>query len=334
MGGWGRSWAATVVPALETVQAVGWVDATAQALEDARGTIGLPEERCFGSLQEALEKVEADAVLITAPAVVHAPIAIQALEAGLHVLVEKPFAPTLQDARRVVEVARARKCTLMVSQNYRFHPAPQLAARLVRDQRLGPVGAVHVDFRRDNVRVSPTSPHLSWPQPLLLDMAIHHFDLMRLILGREVRQMHCRAWNPAWSLYRDPASAVATIDFGEGAVVSYSGSWVSPGAVTPWAGEWRIECEGGEISFLSRGDAGVPDVVRVRRIGKRAQRLELPVLGHTDRLGSLNAFVEAIHSGVEPMCSGRDNLQSLEMSLAAIRSAQEERAVRPEVETV
>ena len=284
MGGWGRSWATTVVPGLETVQAVGWVDAIPQALEEARVTLGLPEALCFGSLHDALEKMEADAVLITAPAVVHAPIAIQALEAGLHVLVEKPFAPTLQDARRVVEVAHARKRTLMVSQNYRFHPAPQLVARLIRDQRLGRVGAVHVDFRRDNMRVPPSSPHLLWPQPLLLDMAIHHFDLMRFILGREAREMHCRAWNPAWSLYRDPASAVATIDFGEGAVVSYSGSWVSPGKVTPWAGEWRIECEDGEISFVSRGDVGVPDAVRVRRIGKRPQRLQLPVTAHTDRL--------------------------------------------------
>lgn len=331
IGGWGRSWAAEIVSHLGAVRAVGWVEANDQSLAEAQRTLGLPKEGCFTTFQAALENVHADAVLITAPAVVHATLAIQALEAGLHVLVEKPFAPTLQEASQVVEAARAANRTLMVSQNYRFHPAPQLVARLVREGRLGQVGAVQVDFRRGNVRPSPSSPHLLWPQPLLLDMAIHHFDLMRFILGAEALEMHCRAWNPAWSLYRDPASAVATIDFGQGAVVSYRGSWVSPGPVTPWAGEWRLECEDGEISFVSRGDVGVPDAVRVRRLGKRAQRLELPALAHTDRLGSLNAFVEAVQTGVEPMCSGRDNLHTLGLSLGAIRSAHEERLVRPEV---
>ena len=329
LGGWGKSWASTVVPKLESVRAVGWIDANPTALEAARQTLEFPKKHCFASLKQALEQVNADAVLITAPASVHAPIATLALETGLHVLVEKPFAPTLEQARAVVEVARVNKRTLMVSQNYRFQPAPMRVAQLVQEQVFGKVGVVYVEFRRDNLNMSPNSPHLFWEQPLLLDMAIHHFDLMRFILGQNALELYCRAWNPSWSLYRDPACAVVNIGFDGGTVLNYQGSWVSPGTVTPWAGEWRLECELGEISFSSR-DNNAPDVVRVRKHGKIARKLELEALEHPGRIGSLNAFVEAIRTGTEPMTSGRQNLGSLQLSLEAIRSSHENQVVKLE----
>jgi predicted dehydrogenase len=329
LGGWGKSWASSVVPKLESVRAVAWVDASPAALEAARQTLEFPQKHCFASLKQALEHVKADAVLITAPASVHAPIAIEALEAGLHVLVEKPFAPTLEQARAVVEVARAYKRILMVSQNYRFQPAPMRVAQMVCEQVLGKVGVVQVEFRRDNLNMSPDSPHLLWAQPLLLDMAIHHFDLMRFILGQNALELYCRAWNPSWSLYRDPACAVANIGFDGGTIVNYQGSWVSPGKVTPWAGEWRLECELGEISFSSR-DNNAPDVVRIRKHGKAARKLALETLEHPGRIGSLNAFVEAIRTGAEPMTSGRQNLGSLQLSLEAIRSSQTQQVLKLE----
>jgi predicted dehydrogenase len=271
--------------------------------------------------------LEIDAVLITASAVVHAPIAIEALKAGLHVLVEKPFALTLEDACEVIDVARVQKRTIMVSQNYRYQPAPQLVAQLVRDQTLGQAGVVHVDFRRDNMYPSPDLAHLKWAQPLLLDMSIHHFDLMRFILKQDALELYAHAWNPVWSLYRDPASATINIGFEHGAIVNYRGSWVSPGRVTPWAGEWKLECEHGEISFTSR-DNNAPDVVKIKKLGKRERKLELPELEFVGRAGSLNAFVEAIRTGTEPATSGRDNIKSLQLSLEAIRSAQEKRLIR------
>ena len=329
MGGWGRSWAESVVPKLKTVKAVAWVDTNPDALKAARNALKLAKKSCFASLQAALEVSEIDAVLITASAVVHAPIAIEALKAGLHVLVEKPFALTLGDAQAVIDVARVQKRTVMVSQNYRFQPAPQLVAQLVRDQTLGQVGVVQVDFRRNNMHPSPDMPHLQWTQPLLLDMAIHHFDLMRFILQQDALELYANAWNPVWSLYRDPASATVNIGFENNTAVNYRGSWVSPSPVTPWAGEWKLECEHGEISFSSR-DNHAPDTVKIRKFGKRERKLELPNLEFVGRVGSLNAFVEAIRTGTEPATSGRDNIKSLQLSLESIRSAQEKRVIQLE----
>jgi predicted dehydrogenase len=155
-----------------------------------------------------------------------------------------------------------------------------------------------------------------------MDMSIHHFDLMRFVLGQEPVSVYCHTWNPAWSNFAEPPAGVATITFDGGAVVSYAGSWVSTGAPTSWAGTWQIECAGGLVHWTSRGDGGPEaDTLTLRPHGKRARRVPLPPLPYADRAGALAAFVAAVRDGAEPPASGRDNLHSLALMFAAIDSA-------------
>lgn len=164
--------------------------------------------------------------------------------------------------------------------------------------------------------------HYAYRQPLLLDMAVHHFDLMRMLLGTEAVQVSCRAWNPPWSRFAEPAAAAATIDFEGGTVVSYRGSWVSPGPETAWAGEWRIECAAGEITWTGRNGSGAQgDTAMVRLLGQRARPLELPALPSVDIDASLASFVHAIRAGHADENAGANNLGSLALTLAAIESA-------------
>lgn len=323
LGGWGMLWSAVVRQARD-VELAACVDMAPAALAAASSRLGMPSERCFTSLAAALAAVDADAVLITATLAGHVPLALEAIEHGKHVLVEKPFAPSLAEARRVVDAADARGRILMVSQNYRFFPAVRVAAALVREGTLGPVGAVAIDFRRYANAAAPEGHrHYALRHPLLLDMAIHHFDLMRAVLGQEPRQVSCHAWNPPWSKFAEPAAADATITFDGGAVVSYRGSWVSPAPQTAWAGAWRVECAGGEIVWTSRnGRADSADRVTVRPLGKPARRVALPGLPALDQAGSLAAFAHAIQAGQPPESSGRDNLRSLALTYAAIEAAE------------
>jgi predicted dehydrogenase len=322
MGGWGLMWGATVRRSADA-ELVACVDLDPASLARAQEKLELPAARCFTSLTQALAAVECDAVLVTTFLPAHVPVALEALAAGKHVLLEKPFAPTLADARRVVDAAAANGKILMISQNYRFYPAVRTVTALVREGTLGPVGAVNIDFRRYANTAAPEGHrHYLLRQPLLLDMAIHHFDLMRMVLGQEPRQVSCHAWNPPWSRFAEPAAAAATIEFDGGALVSYRGSWVSPAPQTYWAGEWSVECERGQIFWTSRDNEGTGgDRVSVRLLGKPARRVKLPELPAIDQAGSLAAFAQAIGSGQEPESSGRANLGSLALTLAMIESA-------------
>lgn len=324
MGGWGQDWAQNIINSCADVERVACVDVFPATLSRIQAQFDLPADACFTSLDAALAAVDADAVLITTTLAEHVPLALQALAAGKHVLVEKPFAPSLAEAQQAVAAARTHDRILMVSQNYRFFPAPRAVAATIRTGALGAVGAVNLQFRRyANTQPRGNHRHYELRHPLLLDMAIHHFDLMRLVLNQEPTAVTCHGFNPPWSNFSDPAAASATIAFDGGVVVSYQGSWISTAPQTLWSGEWSIECADGVINWTSRADVGTAaDYVTIRRRGEPARRIAMPSLACHDRAGTLAEFVAAIRAGQEPECSGRDNLNTIALTFAAIESAQ------------
>lgn len=327
VGRWGLNWELEALPPVhETVERVAIVDAHEPTLANAQKKLKLPDSMCFASLDEAIDSLDAELVLITAPMVAHVPIAIQATEADKHVLVEKPFAGSLDEAREAVAVAERTRKTLMVSQNYRFYPAPRTVAQMVADDTMGDPGTVYIDFRRwSNDDEYEMNRHYQFPHALLFDMAIHHYDLMRMVLGQEAVAIYAQDTSPSWSKYDDEAEASLIVTFANGQIVSYRGSWVSSGAQTQWAGEWRMEFADGEVSWTSRAgmDATAPgEVVKVRRRGTDpvdVPLVDVPVRG---RSGALKQLVESIEQGVEPESSGRSNLGTIAIMEAAVKSAE------------
>lgn len=319
MGGWGRDWASTVVPAVPEVKPVGYVDTSPASLTTLVDQGLAAKSLCFSSPDEAIVATSPDAVLVTANLPGHVPGVRAALDAGLPVLVEKPFAASVQEAREVVDLAAERGLTLMVSQNYRFHPAVHAVRELTREGSLGTLNAISVDFRRTTAkRPAPVGrPVLS--DPLLGDMAIHHFDLIRAVTGANAREVVCRTWHPDGYGYGGPPAGAALITLENDLVVSYRGSWISSGPVTAWAGEWRMDFEHAEVTWTSRpdGSEGVTESVLVD-----GRPVTLPEPALTDRAGSLSEFVTAVRDDREPETSGRDNLASLAVTYAAIESAQ------------
>ncbi|HEV2475050.1 MAG TPA: Gfo/Idh/MocA family oxidoreductase, partial [Candidatus Dormibacteraeota bacterium] len=277
LGDWGRDWAWRIIPAVPEVEVVGYVDSDPGAFELLRARVAAPKQLCFGTLAEAIDAGEADAVLVTTTLAGHAPLIRASLEAGLHVLVEKPFAETLETAADLVARAAAKRRVLMVSQNYRFFPAPRVAAALCAGSDLGALYEVTIDFRRNNA--SPPKPRWrqhSDPQPLLVDMSVHHFDLLRMILGSEPDRMSCVTAGAGRGGFDGPPVAAGSILFGK-VPVSYRGSWISSAPITAWAGEWTMEFERGSVSWTSRGDEGVlADRLAITPRGRRRKVMKLP----------------------------------------------------------
>ncbi|NOK59893.1 MAG: putative dehydrogenase [Chloroflexi bacterium AL-W] len=324
MGGWGQDWLKNVLANFVDAQIVAHVDTSTVVLQQIQQRFKKSKEICFETLETACAAVDAEAVLITAALPAHVPVALAALQAGKHVLVEKPFTPTLAEAQQLVEMAQNNNRTLMVSQNYRFFPAVQAVTTLLKEKQLGTIGTVNVNFRFNMGTVLADGHHYYTSfYPLLADMAIHHFDLMRLTLGQDATQVSCVTWNPSWSKFIDPACAAATITFADGTCVNYRGSWVSTGAPTQWGGEWSVECADGEISWSSRASSEdvSGDWVKIHRTGATPQNLPLTKMFHTDRVGSLAAFIAAICTGQQPTCSGYDNLGSIALMHTVIEAS-------------
>lgn len=324
LGHWGFSWTKEVIPKVPNIHMVGYVDSNPEAIKRVQSELGIDEKRGFLSLEEAAGGVEADLAICTLRTEAHYPVVKRCLELGYNVIVEKPFASTIAQAKELVELAKANSRVLMVSQNYRFQPAPIAAAELIGAQKFGPVNLVSIDFRRH----APSQGYRYWdmPDPLLADMSIHHFDLMRMVLGDEPKRVSCRTWNPAGSPFGHHPTGVATLEFEKGTIVSYRGSWMSSGPATPWAGEWTMDCSEGEIIWTSRdhymGESG-PDRLALRERGGEAVSQPLEPVAFADRTGTLATIAKVIETGAVParFSSGEDNLHSLALVQATILSA-------------
>jgi predicted dehydrogenase len=324
MGIFGRNWATTIFPQVPEARLVACVDLRPDALAETV-RLGITEsDRCYEALSRALESVDADAVLVTTDPSTHVATTRQALEAGKAVLSEKPFATTVAEGEQLVEMADRLGLLVMVSQNYRFYPAVRYVQGLVAEGSLGPLVHVAVDFRVD-VGGEKSKAHHAWVEPLLADMSVHHFDLMRAVTGREPVSVQCRSWRAPWSGFEGTIEAIATIVLTGDVPVSYRASLVCPAKPTLWAGEWRMEFEEGEVWWTSRdnGSTSKEDAASVYRYeGSHAEsRVELPKVPFIDRAGSLAAFVGSFVEGRVPETSGRDNLATLALTYGAIESA-------------
>ncbi|HVX46847.1 MAG TPA: Gfo/Idh/MocA family oxidoreductase [Mycobacteriales bacterium] len=316
LGGWGRDWSKAVVPEVDTVRTVAYADPAAGALELLE--TDLPR---FTDVQKALAESEAEGVLVTSGVFGHVPVVQAALEAGKHVLVEKPFAPTVAEAEALVALAEKKSLMLSVSQNYRFFPAPIAVRELVAGGSLGKLHRIDLTFRR--LSSGGKSPHHQYDEPLLYDMSVHHFDLMRFVTGLPVERVYAETWNPEWSHFVGRSEGVATVRLAGDVGISYSGSWVSNGPATAWAGDWRMDFADGQIEWTSRNSDGVNgDHVWITQDGNTTE-LDLPDLRLYGRRGSLAAFAESVRTGVAPHNSGADNIGTLRLMLGSIESSRQ-----------
>ena len=324
LGGWGGNWATHVLPTHPDIEVVGWVEIAVEKRKSFAARLGALESRFHERLEEALAAGPVDAVTIAVPIALHEPLARQALEAGKHVIVEKPFTATMAEAKGLVALAEEKGLVLAVSQNYRFYPAAQTVADFAHRQVFGKLVGGKLDFRRNNIMAR--GGNLDWPNPMVADMAVHHYDLMRMIIGADPIDVSARSWNPENSPYRDDPCAAMTLSFPGNISISYRGSWVDAAPQTAWAGEWQLDFEKASVMWTGRGAEPWQtkvDRVAIKRTHDEPEEVALAPYPMHDRAGVLAALAQTIHTGVEPpyFPSGRANLGTLATIEAALQSA-------------
>jgi predicted dehydrogenase len=245
MGGMGGAWWRGPVRNSPDFDLVAAVDIAQKPLDEAGDTLGLPADRRFNTLEAALDKVQADAVLTVTPPVVHVQHAKLAFARGLHLLTEKPLGDTLENAKLMLKYARDAGKQLVVAQNYRFSPPIQRLKSLVNDKTVGPLGHGHLDFYIPADFTGTFREAMDFP--LLVDMSIHHMDLIRCITGKNIRKVTALSFRTEWSWYKHDPGLKMLLQLDDGIVFSYSGDWTAKGKPTTWNGTWHLQCADGAI---------------------------------------------------------------------------------------
>jgi len=330
MGGMGDAWIHAVLSA-QKVRYAAFVEinaATVKAQQQKHPALqGIP---VFSTLAEAVSTVKADGVVAVIPPQFRIETAAVAFNAGLPILAEKPLAFTLADAQKLVKMTEKSGLLYMVAQDYRYKETMQTLKNLLDSGAYGAVNAINITHF---VGMQLLGFHSQMPHPLLHDMSIHHFDLLRFFLGSEPETIYGQSWNPPWSGFAGNASAMALFGFPAGVKASYHASWVSNGMTNTWDGDWRFECEKGVIIMQQ-------DVISAQKrkgIEKDQDRfytyqppkpITLKKMRRSRQAYLIDQFYEAVTTGSTPPTVIQDNLKSLQMVFDVMQSAESGKVIK------
>ncbi len=323
-GGFGNAWVKALAEGKEDVEIAGLVDVSAKALSSAAEKLGVKTSNCHTDLAEAMKSLTFDAAILCVPPGVRPPIYRRLMEAGKHILCEKPLSDSMEAAREALALKRRTGVHFVVSQNYRYVGGNQALKATLSGGRYGRPGACQIDFflypRFFGFREE-------MPYPLIIDMSIHHFDLVRFILGADPVSVIGRSWNGPWSVMKGDASSSLIFELSGGVFCSYNSSWTTlrpPPHQTTWNGTWYIECERGAVVYKEDKVTGWTwqlDAKGQPSWGEAQPAGDAPAMGNS-QLHVLKQFVAQVRDGSAAPTTIEDNIKSVAMVFAAVKAFQ------------
>jgi predicted dehydrogenase len=329
-----------------TLQVAAAVDTRQEAAAHVLKAAGFSRQeqnniKIFTEYQTMLEEVRPDLVAITTPSGTHAKIGCAALEAGAHVLIEKPLALSLQEADQILELAGNKNRLVAVGHIYRFFPMIQAVQADIRAGRFGRVlyGDVKVRWGHDQTYYDQSAWRGTWSQDggALMNQSIHALDLMTWLLGQQVqtafgqifRKTHRMEAEDLGLAVLDLASDVQCLV--EGTTITDPRRQEASFFIRLTDGEIRAGILSGKphLEVYDRSGRNIAGQYTRQMFRKTLQREGLPGLlqlgnPHSALLADL---VDAIHHNRAPLASGESGREAVALVSAIYQSALEKRIV-------
>jgi predicted dehydrogenase len=281
--------------------------------------------RAYTDYRELLEKEKPDAVSIAVPTVMHEKVGMAALEAGAHVLMEKPIAATVEEGQRLIAKAQTTGLQLMVGHIVRFNPAIQA---LKQKLAAGELGRIFQVFCR---RAGPFPARIQ-DVGVVVDLAPHDVDLMRFLTGADPIRVYAETEQRLHTNHEDLLWGV--LRFADGITGSLEINWLTPTKVRETLvlgerGMFRVDDLTQDLYFFENAQAkdvqwatlqtlkGVSEGSMTRFAIPRFEPLK----------AELQSFIKAIQNGKPVPVSGEDGLAALRISLALVESGQTHKVI-------
>lgn len=307
---------------LAGVELVGAADPRASVRAKKEAKYGMP---VFEDYRRMLDELKPDAVIAAVPTDMHADVSIEALERGCHVMVEKPIAPSIADAERMIAAAKKADRLLMVGHIERFNPAVVEIARRVRLGELGKIFQLHAR------RLSPFPGRIQ-DVGVTLDLATHDIDAMHMITGETPVRVFGETARQAHETQEDMVSG--TLRFPSGPIGVLDVNWLSPKklrqlSVTGEGGVYLADYLTQDVYWYKNGQlntswepatrfSGAVEGDEIKTYMPKKEPLKIE---HEE-------FVRAVSEGLSSPCSGEDGLAALRVALALVQSGESGEAIR------
>lgn len=284
-----------VLAGLPGVEMVGIVDPLAEHRTRAENLIGC---KTFAELDGLLE-AGVDAVTIAAPTHLHHEVALACIARGIHVLVEKPVASTVEEGREIVEAAKKAGVTLMIGHVERFNPAVATIKKAIAGEDILSIGIT---------RVGPFPPRMS-NVGVVIDLAVHDIDLIRWFTESDIVEVQ-----PQLASAIAEREDIALLQFrtASGVLAHINTNWLTPFKARSVTVATRDKYIQGDL--LTRQ---VTECFGFQRDGSYSMR-HLSVAHDEPLRAELMAFIKAVANGDKPAVTGEEGVASLEIAIKCL----------------
>ena len=310
---------------------MGWSHANAIAASKGAQVVSVcdvDEERLAASARElcaeqaetdfrrVVENPALDFVVVATPDHFHCEHTVAALEAGKHVLCEKPMAPSLEECRRMAAAARGAQRKLMIGHLVRFTPIFQILKRMRDEGEFGEVYYVGTEYQHDYSKVGGPwrfDPRVG--RHVYLGGGCHAVDLMRHFMGEVTEVM---AMGNHFSCPQMPNDDCVTAIYRT--VAGHIGKvFVAGGAKRPYALTLAIYGTRGTALASNISPEAQVWLSRVEEIGNRWMTIPAGVESHPVR-AQMEHFLGCIRDDLEPLINGEDGMRTVAAAVAAVES--------------
>ena len=314
----------------EKVNVLAVVDLRIQAAQAQIEKFELRGAEASTDLASCLDRFHPDFVVDLTVPEAHCEVTCTVLRAGCHVIGEKPMASSMAEAREMIRTSEQTGKLYMVSQTRRWDPKHEMVRRALASGSIGDITTINCDFYlgahfggfRDEM-----------PSPLILDMAIHHFDLARFVAGVDPIAVYAKEFNPKGSWYKGDVAASCIFEMTNGVVFTYRGSWCAEGFNTSWNGNWRIIGDRGALIYENDEEARAQVVAGDTGFSRPLKDVHIPPVSMeaTGWRGALRELLVYLRTGEVPQTECHDNIKSLAMTFSAIASSKQAQRVHVQV---
>jgi predicted dehydrogenase len=313
---------ARVYDQMPTTQLVGVADASPEAGERIAF---LHHTEAYTDFHRMLDEARPEVVTVAVPTEFHHQVAMKALEAGCHVLVEKPIAATEEQALEIVERAEALGRKLMIGHIVRFDPAVQALKERLADGELG---------RTFQVRCRRLGPFPTRVQDVgvVIDLATHDLDMMRFVTGKEVMRVYAETEQEIHSAYED--LLIGTVRLTDGTLGVLDINWLTPTkirelTVTGECGMFLVDHLTQDLYFFENAEANEErwSAISLLRGVSEGCMIRYPVCKCEPLRAELEAWIRSVVENTTVPVGGTDGLMALRLAQALVRSGRENRPI-------
>lgn len=286
--------------------------------------------KAYEQWEEVLELDDVDAVSVCTPNALHAPVTIAALEAGKHVLCEKPMATSDDEARAMIAAAEKAGKFLMIGHNQRLASLHQKAKKLLVDGTIGKV----ISFRTSFSHPGPEGWSIEGKEGWFFDrkaafvgsmgdLGVHKADLIRWLLGEEIVEVSAFVEHIAKPYGDVDDNAVCLLRSQSGAIGTLTASW------SHVVGEDNATIVYGSEGILRIGTDRTYSVIAELASGERqffqTGAMQTNEAGGQSDSGVIRAFLQSLTTNTPPEISGEEGRRALAIILACLESAETKR---------